>query len=204
MKFRKFIGCVLSFALLIAISATVAACGKKKDPEKPQTSLSLSESSVEILFGETYAIVADYAETESETLVWSSEDESVATVQDGLITAAGRGNTKIIATYGEAKAECEVSVNFGEFVPELKLRHIPEGGLRLKAGATFAIEAYVLFNGKSYSCTVSAEIADAAVASYAEGVLTAKGAGVTQVTLKTSWNSFENALTEKTFTLEVF
>ena len=43
-------------------------------------------------------------------MVWSSSDETVATVQDGVVTAAGAGTATITAAAGGRKASCKVTV----------------------------------------------------------------------------------------------
>ena len=48
--------------------------------------------------------------TDDKTVIWSSSDEDVATVDNGVVTAVGAGNATITATVGEFTAECEVTV----------------------------------------------------------------------------------------------
>ncbi|MBC3516967.1 Ig-like domain-containing protein [Neobittarella massiliensis] len=51
-------------------------------------------------------------------LCWSSSNEQVATVKDGLITATGTGETTITATVGELSASCAVVVTAPATEPE--------------------------------------------------------------------------------------
>lgn len=44
-------------------------------------------------------------------VVWSSSDEAVATVADGVVTAVAAGTATITASYGTHKAVCTVTVN---------------------------------------------------------------------------------------------
>lgn len=44
------------------------------------------------------------------TVTWKSSDESIATVNDGTITAVSKGNCTITVTMGDKKAECIVRV----------------------------------------------------------------------------------------------
>ena len=44
-----------------------------------------------------------------ELVVWESEDESVATVSDGVLTAAGVGSTVVSAEYADQRLQCTVS-----------------------------------------------------------------------------------------------
>ena len=49
--------------------------------------------------------------TDDKTVVWGSEDESVATVDEaGQVTAIGAGETTVTATVGETTAQCRVKV----------------------------------------------------------------------------------------------
>ena len=47
----------------------------------------------------------------TEPIEWNSEEPSVATVKNGLVTAVGAGTTTITATCGEKTATCKVTVN---------------------------------------------------------------------------------------------
>lgn len=49
--------------------------------------------------------------TDDKTVTWSSADEKIATVKNGVVTAKATGTTKITATVGTHKAECTVTVN---------------------------------------------------------------------------------------------
>jgi len=49
-------------------------------------------------------------ENSTDEVVWESSDESVATVENGLITTTGYGNCTITATAGFVSATCSVSV----------------------------------------------------------------------------------------------
>lgn len=44
-------------------------------------------------------------------ITWTSEDESVATIENGVVTAVGKGTTKVIAEYDGQKAVCIVRCN---------------------------------------------------------------------------------------------
>lgn len=43
-------------------------------------------------------------------ITWTSSDESVATVKDGVVTAVGNGNATITAVYGDQTVTCKVHV----------------------------------------------------------------------------------------------
>ncbi|CBZ42010.1 putative capsid decoration protein [Pseudomonas phage phi15] len=43
-------------------------------------------------------------------VVWSSSDDLVATVTDGLVSAVSSGKANVTATYGDLTATCVVTV----------------------------------------------------------------------------------------------
>ena len=74
--------------------------------------LSLDKESLELAEGGTHTLIAT-VEPENATdkiVVWSTSDESVATVEDGLITAISIGTATITATIGEFTATCSTVV----------------------------------------------------------------------------------------------
>ena len=83
--------------------------------EVPATGVTLSESSLVFDVGETAQLTAAVVpEGTTDKLVWSSADESVATVDaNGLVTAVGPGRTVITAAAGSVSAECSVTVRGG-------------------------------------------------------------------------------------------
>lgn len=48
---------------------------------------------------------------EDAEITWSSSDETVATVENGVVTAVGAGETTITASAGNVSAECKVTVS---------------------------------------------------------------------------------------------
>lgn len=77
----------------------------------PCTGISLSESSVSFTdyTSETIICTVTPADT-TDSVVWASSDETVATVENGVITPVGIGNCTITATCGEESATVSVTV----------------------------------------------------------------------------------------------
>ena len=74
-------------------------------------SVALDQTSVSLACGNTFAMNASTNPSSScAGVVWSSSDESVATVSDGVITAKQEGHAVITASVGFFKAECELEV----------------------------------------------------------------------------------------------
>lgn len=78
----------------------------------PCTGITLDKDTLTIARGETATLTATVEPTDTtDTIVWSSENDSIATVEDGVVTAVGQGETTITATCGNQTASCKVIVN---------------------------------------------------------------------------------------------
>lgn len=78
----------------------------------PATGITLSSQSISITAGEPVRLVATVEpENSTDTAVWASSEEAVATVaQDGTVTPVASGSCTITATAGEVSAGCIVKV----------------------------------------------------------------------------------------------
>ncbi|MCH5329088.1 MAG: Ig-like domain-containing protein [Coprobacter sp.] len=78
----------------------------------PAEQIILDQYVVSVNVGQTVTIAATVlpAETTDPTIVWASNDESVATVTDGVIAGVAPGTTVITATCGPAITSCTVTV----------------------------------------------------------------------------------------------
>ena len=97
MKTNKFFATALAVLALVGFTAC-----EQKNPAEP---LELTESSITIKVGETHQLEANVA-VES----WTSSNEDVATVADGLVTAKSAGNAIISATAAGVTKTCVVLV----------------------------------------------------------------------------------------------
>lgn len=78
----------------------------------PCTGITLGKDTLTIARGETATLTATVEPADTtDTIVWSSENDSIATVEDGVVTAVGQGETTITATCGNQTASCKVIVN---------------------------------------------------------------------------------------------
>lgn len=109
-------------------------------------SITLSEQRAELKVGETVSITATVLpeNTTDKKVIWTSSDESIATVDgNGIITAVAVGNATITATCGEATASCAVTVTE---VPVVSAESITlsEQSAELKVGESLRLTATVL------------------------------------------------------------
>lgn len=91
--------------------------GQTTTPTVPYVKLELQHTDITMnTYGETSNLYAGQLDPAS--ITWTSEDESVATVTNGIVKAIGKGTTKIIAQYGDQKAECVVRCGDNVVKPE--------------------------------------------------------------------------------------
>lgn len=97
-------------------AAVVASCGSPSGPDDPGGMVVLSEDVVALTaFGETRRVTAlvydrSGSELSGVEVDWSSSNELVATVADGLITAVGTGAATMTANAGGRMAYLQVTV----------------------------------------------------------------------------------------------
>lgn len=80
----------------------------------PVSGITIDKESLKMKVGETYHLTAKVSPEDAtdKSVVWKSEDESIATVdQEGLVTAVkGGSKTMITATSGDFSASCSVTI----------------------------------------------------------------------------------------------
>ena len=120
----------------------------------------------------TYRILPEDAETDS-LAVWSSEDESVVTVEAGLVTAVGTGTAGIVLEIAGRTDRCEVTVS------DIQIDSIilSETMVRLPIGGTVQLEATV--SPEDAVCDLSWSSDNEGIASVDEnGMVTAVSEGL--------------------------
>ena len=125
----------MSICLIVCSSLALLACdfGEKPntgDSDGVQKYVELSDSAItmEIYSEYTLTLVTNM----QETVVWTTSNATVATVEDGVITAHLEGSATITATAGKESASCVVTVTHLSNFPELTLSdttlELVEGG----------------------------------------------------------------------------
>ncbi|MDY0063761.1 MAG: InlB B-repeat-containing protein [Bacilli bacterium] len=99
---------IIVFFTLLLLSFILIGC----DNTVPVSELALSESTLTLVVGEEETVIPTItpANATSQTIVWSSNDDSVATVAAGLIHAVGVGTARIKASIGIINAYVDVTV----------------------------------------------------------------------------------------------
>ena len=145
----------------------------------PATGVTLSETALSLRPTEKATLAATVApENTTDTLVWTSSNDAVATVKDGVITAKSEGTATITAACGNAKAECVVTV----------LSPIPATGvtldktaLKLYEGDAAKLTAMVKPEDTTDK-TIVWTSSDKTIATVKDGAVTAVKAGTATIT----------------------
>ena len=110
---------ILTMTLLSVIALT--NCKNEKEPVV--NSISISPNNVSVYEGEEVSFITNVTtstiETQSPKIYWKTDDENVATIKKGIMTAQKGGNTRITATSGGRHATCSVDVKV--YIPATSL-----------------------------------------------------------------------------------
>lgn len=104
---------VFPYLLALIISFLFIGCEQEIDPIYV-ASVNLSDSTVEMVEGEKYTLTVtiEPSNADDKSVSWTSSQPSIASVQDGVVTAHKVGNATITvkSTDGEKTATCSISV----------------------------------------------------------------------------------------------
>ena len=81
----------------------------------PVESITLDRNSLELVIGENTRLTATVLPENAtdKTVTWTSSDDTVASIEDGIVTALAEGEASITATAGDKSATCTVTVSDG-------------------------------------------------------------------------------------------
>ncbi len=146
-----------------------------------QLTIELNEESVELEVGQSLKLVVTITpmSDSDQDVIWSSTDETVAVVENGVVTAVSPGECEVIAQYLDVMAMCHI-----------KVREVPIESLSL-------VKDYVVLEVGDHSeltvvlnpvvsggVTLSWESTDETVATVANGEVTAVAPGVCDVIVR--------------------
>ena len=124
---------LITTGLLVLSLGSLISCGDNTNQSSQSvvSDLSLSDTNVEMLFGDTYELVAKGA---SSPLTWTSSNENVLTVDDGSVNAVGEGEADIVVSDGSSRASCHFSVTFKDLLPALLIDNLSGDSISLVKG----------------------------------------------------------------------
>ena len=147
---RKFLKtlCVALFIVALSSCAALSVGCKKDEPPAAVATVSIDKDALTIPEWESALLTAEKTGTD-ETIVWSSADETVATVKDGLVSAVGRGETTVTASAGQASDTCKITVVQSDVEPTVTVNELGgENALTVKDGDSFDVSVSVKWNAQ--------------------------------------------------------
>ena len=175
-------------AVIALLPLVLFACKKKQDPEVTVRveSVRLDPTDKQIVEEETFILSATVLpeNASDKTVTWSSSNESVASVNEGVVTGVSAGTAMIYAKAGDKSASCRVTV-IAKIVPPDPVHvtsvTLDKENLDLLKGQSEIIFATVLPDNAD-DRTVSWSSSDTSVASVENGTVRALKSGSAVIT----------------------
>mgnify|MGYP001623713950 CR=1 FL=1 len=192
---------IFLIAVLMA-AASLAGCNKDSQPAtpaEPLPKLELDAAEHTLTVGESFTLTATLENSAAE-IRWSVDDEEVASVSNGTVTAYAAGVANVTASAGALTAVCKVTVSNVQ-IPTLK------AGITstvVYKGQTRVIQNVAVYeNGKPAAqqpvFTYASENSEIATVD-ADGVICGVAVGNTVVTVSASYGDYE---LKRTFAITV-
>ena len=145
------------------------------------TEITLDKTELELKTGESETLTATVKPDDATdpTVSWSSSDEKIATVVDGVVTGVAAGSATITATAGDKTATCAVTVS--EAVVPVTEISLDKEKLDMTEGDTQTLTATVKPDNATVK-TVTWKSSDETIAKVVDGVVTAVKAGSVVIT----------------------
>lgn len=152
------------------------------------TGVSLNNTNVGIVKGNTVTLIATITPDNAtdKSVSWSSSDEKVATVKDGVVTAVAAGTSTITVTTTDGKKTADCTVNVSDTVIPITGITISQKTLELTVGGNGTLSYSVTPEDANNRDTVEWSSSDERVATVKDGVVTAVGEG--EATIKVTVN----------------
>lgn len=148
----------------------------------PPTGVSISPAQAEVMVGTTVKLTGKLSPSgASAKLTWKSENPSIATVQNGIVTGVSPGKTKInVSTDNGLSASSEITVISNE---PTSISLSPEE-VELTAGKSIKLN-YTMYP-QGASSTVTWESENPSIATVQNGTVTGVSGGKTRIKVKTA------------------
>ncbi len=173
---RKFNRLLILFAAICVICSAFffVSCGKTDDSvssasdggyfpiDDEKAQIILSDTVLEIEAGDERELSVSLYNVEGD-VTWKSDDMSVATVNNGLVTAIKEGKTVVKAECGELTASCEITVKKSTAAPVIKTNF---DEIVMENGDTVTVTASVYRKNKLVNANVSWSLEGDGVSSF--------------------------------------
>ena len=161
-----------------------------------ETGLTVSPTTLNLSVGASYEINAKITPNNAtyKTLSWSSSNENIATVNNGLIVGVSKGKTEIIVSTTNKKITKKITVN----VTDIDITNITldKSSESIKVGETLSLIKTITPSNASNQ-NVSWDSSNTNVATVdSNGLVTGKNAGKTTITVRTSNGKMASCMVE--------
>ncbi len=179
---------LIILCVLVLISSVVAAVflfnSGNRDSGVQSHGISFREDSVTIEKFETYSL--ELVGAENNEIEWKSNNEEIATVQDGVVCGWKKGNTQILANIDGIEVSCNVFVTDNQYIPVIELGEPDE--ITMDIGGVYSVNPVLYYNGNAYTdVEYTFSGTGNAVTVDENGVITAAEVGEAFATVQGKW-----------------
>lgn len=172
-------------SIIASAGGKSSSCSVSVSPKViPVTSITLSQNTVDMVEGDKVTITASVepSDASDKTIIWSSSDENIVSVNHGELTAKTIGSAVITASAGDKSATCTVSVVKKVIHVESVIVNISEK--RLKINEEFPIQVKIFpETANDYSIVYTSDNVNTATVSES-GIITGKSSGNATITVE--------------------
>ena len=181
---------LLAFLLFIPLMIGGCKQNSSSSHEQEPNLISLSETTITLSEDKTHQLVVTIDDSLKNYLVfWTMRDESIASVEDGLVTAKKVGSTICTVQVGKYSANCAVNVTNFEPLADLNII-LNETEYNLNVNDTFTLPIVVKYGSETIAdYTISGEPSNSNVVSFTNGILTALAVGQSDILLTVTYES---------------
>ena len=161
-----------------------------------ETGLTVSPTNINLSVGGTFEVEAKVTPSNAtyKELNWSSSNENVATVNNGLIVGNGKGKAEIIVTTANKKITKKITVNVTDI--EITSITLDKSSETIKIGETLSLIKTISPNNAS-SQNVSWDSSNTSVATVdSNGLVTGKGTGSAIISVRTANGKVASCMVE--------
>ncbi len=162
------------------VTVTVTAVAVNVTPSVTSVTLNKATSSIEVGSSEQLTVAVIVVGGASQTVRWSSSDELIATVSEGLVTGVLVGEAKIIATSTVDNSKADTVTVTVTAVPSVTSVSLSEPTSSIEVGSSEQLTVTVIVVGGA-SQTVSWTSLHELIATVSEGVVTGVSAGEAKI-----------------------
>lgn len=168
----------------VSQTCTVKVVKKAIEETEPSSTVVLNTNNLFMNIGDTSQLIETVTPQGSGNVTWESSDPTVATVNNGLVTALKNGKTTITVKLDNgSKATCLINVSSSTFVRVILLQ-INARNVTLKVGGTSQLSVSIIpSNATNKTVTWSSDNTSVAVVDE-NGKVTAKKPGIANITAK--------------------